>query len=120
MTADFPFKNETAFQIAVAILFRSELPLNVVWFAVPNGEWRDPATARKLKEMGVRPGVADFLLFRRDYRIALELKTPAGRLSDDQKGFRAKWIDNGGNYEVARSLDEVRAVIARYDLLGLP
>ena len=31
-------------------------------FHVPNGEYRHPATAARLKTMGVRPGVVDFLL----------------------------------------------------------
>jgi len=113
---DFPFRDEGAFQIAVAIMLRKELPERVIWFAVPNGEWRDPATARKLKDMGVRPGVADLMLFGEKTRLALELKTPKGVLSKDQKGFREVWTAIGGAYEVARSLAEVRAVLFHYGL----
>ena len=116
MTADFPFRDEAAFQIAVAIMFRKELPARVVWFAVPNGEYRDPATARKLKDAGVRPGVADLVLFDETTRLALELKTPTGVLSKHQKDFRTVWTAIGGAYEVARSLADVRAVLFHYGL----
>jgi hypothetical protein len=119
MIHDFPFKDEAAFQIATAILLRKELPPHVVWFAVPNGEWRDPATARKLKEMGVKPGVADFLIFGWGcgVKLALELKTPKGVLSKNQKDFRDAWTYVEGRYEVARSLDEVRAILWKHSLL---
>ena len=33
-----------------------------VFFHVPNGEKRDAVTAGLLRQMGVRPGVADFIL----------------------------------------------------------
>jgi hypothetical protein len=113
LLTDFPFKDEAAFQIATAILLRKELAADVVWFHVPNGEKRDIATAKKLKEMGVRPGVADFMLFRRDLKLALELKTPKGVLSENQKGFRDAWTALGGAYEIARDLSEVRSILFR-------
>lgn len=111
MTADFPFRDEAAFQVAVACLLRKEAKPGVIWFHVPNGEFRDLATARKLKDMGVRPGVADFLVFSAEVSLALELKTPRGVLSENQKGFRDAWRDQGRAYEIARNLDEVRAIL---------
>jgi len=113
----FPFRDEAAFQIAVAIMLRQELPAGVVWFHVPNGEMRDYATARKLKDMGVRPGVADFIFLDRGRSLAIELKTPRGRLSDNQEGFSNAWRAAGGAYEIARSLADVRAILVIYGLL---
>jgi len=53
---------------------------------MPMGERRDPATAMRLKRMGVTPGWADFLLVGpRCAVVWLELKRPGGgMLSDDQ------------------------------------
>lgn len=73
-------------------------------FAIPNGGFRDPITANKLKATGVKSGVLDIcLLLRRGEYAALwiELKRPksvtakgkkraAGEISDEQK----LWLDH--------------------------
>jgi hypothetical protein len=106
----FPFKDEGAFQVAAAIQLRRECPPDVVWFHVPNGEERHVAVAVKLKEMGVRPGVADVIMFGRGVALAIELKTPDGELSENQEGFRDAWVRAGGRHEIARNLGEFRAI----------
>jgi hypothetical protein len=108
--SQFPFKDEAAFQVAAVIQLRRELPSDVVWFHVPNGEERFVAVAVKLKEMGVRPGVADVIMFGRGVALAIELKTPDGKLSENQEGFRDAWTRAGGRYEIARNLGEFRAI----------
>ena len=85
-----------------------------VWFAVPNGEKRDKVTAAKLKKMGVRPGVADFILLCRGLPIAIELKTTVGRQSENQKGFQAAWEAAGGVYVVARTPEEIDGLVLRF------
>ena len=60
--------------------------------AIPNGEYRHPATAAKLKKQGVRAGVSDIFLpvARRGYHgVYIEIKAPNGRLSSAQK----EWIE---------------------------
>src|SRR5690242_13034214 len=57
---------------------------------IPNGELRDKATAGKLKAMGVRAGVSDFLLpipVRDVHGMWLELKATDGRLAPEQREF---------------------------------
>ena len=107
--------SEFAIQRATAILFRHVL-VETVWFHVPNGEPRSPAIARKLKEMGVRSGVADFLLFTTHRKIAFEEKTRNGVLSKNQKDFRTVWEAIGGIYLIGRSLEDAKNVIRDYQL----
>ena len=88
-----------------------------VWFHVPNGEKRDPVTAGILRQMGVRPGVADFIILSRGRAIAVEVKDEAdGRQSKDQKGFQKAWIENGGVYEIVRTAFEIEMLISRLQL----
>lgn len=55
-------------------------------FAIPNGEARSIAVAKRLKAEGVTPGVLD--LFIPAWRLWIEMKrTEGGRLSPEQKSF---------------------------------
>src|SRR4249919_1526596 len=59
-----------------------------LWWHTPNGEARTPATAGRLKRMGVKPGVSDFLLLSPDGMLhALELKRRGEKPSDEQRAF---------------------------------
>jgi hypothetical protein len=90
----------------------------LVWFAVPNGEARSKVTGARLKALGVRPGVADFALTLPGGRSAyLELKTPAGRPSPEQKVFRADAETAGALYAIARTPEEVQATLAAWGAL---
>lgn len=68
-------------------------------------------TALKLKGMGVRKGVADFILLRNFCPIALELKAKDGKQSEDQKGFEDAWTAQGGVYYLCKDIDDVRDII---------
>lgn len=108
-------REEDELQFAATRLFRERLK-KTIWFAVPNGEFRNIVTARKLRKMGVRPGVADYIMLHASggYQIAyaLELKREkGGRLSDDQKGFRDAWQAMGGHYEIAKTIGEIEMFI---------
>ena len=89
-----------------------------VFFHVPNGEKRDAVTAGLLRQMGVRPGVADFILLSEGRAIAAEVKdADRGRQSKDQKGFQAAWEAQGGVYVEIRSAAEVEAFIFGFGLV---
>lgn len=78
-------------------------------FAVPNGGFRDQATAKKLKAEGVRRGVPDILIMipRRGYfAAAIENKAPAGRLSPEQKQMLDSLNANGYMTKICYSVDE--------------
>lgn len=90
----------------------------LVWFAVPNGEARSKRTGAKLKAMGVRPGVADFAFTLPGGRSAyLELKTATGRPSPEQRVFRSDAEAAGALYALARSPEEVEAVLSAWGAL---
>ena len=76
-----------------------------LWMHYPSGEKRPKATAGRLKRMGVKAGVSDFLLIAPPYGKfhALELKRQGRRPTDAQNDFilavvmaggKADWCDN--------------------------
>lgn len=113
-----------------------------LFFAVPNGaalsggneQWQKNERGRKgsmLKMTGLTAGVADCLLcvpvFRPghgegtrhvppkfDHGLFVELKSPVGIVSDDQRVFAAAVGTQGYRHCVARSLDEAVKQITDY------
>ena len=86
-------------------------------FAVPNGGHRNIQTARSLKAEGVTSGVSDLLLLvpKRDYHgLCVEVKTPVGRQSDNQKNWQRIIEAQGYRYEIVRSLDEFAELVRWY------
>jgi hypothetical protein len=91
-------------------------------FHCPNGGSRHGAEAQKLKEMGTRQGVPDLLLPAAIARgpesawkgLALELKSPSGRLRDTQKWWIRRLREQGWAVAVAYGFDEARYIIERY------
>lgn len=97
----------------------TEVCANTLWFHVPNGKHRNKKVAAELKKMGVKPGVADLLLFRTGGRasVAVELKIPkTGRQSKDQIKFQAHWEQLGNIYVIVRTPAEIDALQFRYGL----
>ena len=86
-------------------------------FAVPNGGHRNIQTARNLKAEGVTSGVSDLLLLvpKREYHgLCIEVKTPVGRQSDNQKNWQRIIEAQGYRYEIVRSLDEFAELVRWY------
>ncbi len=67
----------------------------------------------KFKRMGVLPGVADFLMFLKQRRVALELKNANGKQSEDQEKFERMW-SNGGDYYICKTLEEFKSIVSAY------
>lgn len=86
-------------------------------FAVPNGGHRNIQTARSLKAEGVTSGVSDLLLLvpKREYHgLCVEVKTPVGRQSENQKNWQRIIEAQGYRYEIVRSLDEFAELVRWY------
>lgn len=86
-------------------------------FAVPNGGHRNIQTARSLKAEGVTSGVSDLLLLvpKRDYHgLCVEVKTPVGRQSENQKNWQRIIEAQGYRYEIVHSLDEFAELVRWY------
>lgn len=88
-----------------------------VFFSVPNGGHRDLRVAHNMKMEGTLAGVADLLLLvpRGGYNcLAIEMKTPKGRQSEQQKQFEYNLTTNGGKYVICRSYDEFKYIVDDY------
>jgi hypothetical protein len=89
--------------------------LKMLLFAVPNGGWRTESTAAKLKEEGVRAGVADLILAietPESTALCIEMKTAEGRQSATQKAWQ-QCIERHTRmrYVVCRSLEDFMSLV---------
>lgn len=75
-------------------------------FRVNNGAVYDPSRKR-FRSMSGTPGVADIIGVRNGQFLAVEAKTAKGTQSADQKIFQAAVEAAGGQYILARSLDDL-------------
>jgi len=62
---------------------------------------------RMQQGMGSHKGIADLYCLKDGRSVWLEIKTPTGKQSTYQKQFQADVEAYGGEYKVARSLDDV-------------
>lgn len=93
-------------------LVRSGLWDRLLIFHVPNERQGNAGAAMHFKRMGVRPGVADYLMFRGPSRAAaIELKTEDGKQSAAQVAFQRQWEHLGGFYFSVRSLEEFQGIV---------
>lgn len=96
--AEWVFAHEDAYPILLWLMH------------VPNGGMRSRGEAGKLKAMGVRKGVSDWILpfpspLGRYKGLAIELKSEDGTLSDKQEDFLHEASENGWLIAVARTSD---------------
>lgn len=102
---------EDLLQMQVVRALKIVAPDCLVYHAA-NGGSRHPGEARKLKDMGVLPGVADLCFILSEGRAAfIELKAGKGRQTPSQKAFQEAATGKGALYAVCRSLDEVLATL---------
>ena len=89
----------------------------ILLVSVPNGGRREIIEGGRLKREGARAGAPDLLLLvpRAPYHgLALELKTPVGRVSPEQKAFLGELIAQGYKVVVSRSTEEAIEAITNY------
>ena len=121
-------QEEHNIQVACVRWFNLQYPqYRGLLFAVPNGGARNLVTAAKLKAEGVTPGVADLLLLVpqwyttwRGYEgclyagLCIEMKTPKGRQSPEQKVWQYNVEGVGYKYSVCHSIEEFVDTINNY------
>ena len=106
-------ETEAQLQANVGAFLDAALPNDACWWPTPNGMRADPVQVHRLKKMaGLRPGVPDLFILFRGKTIAIELKTPKGKLSDAQMKFSGKLLAAGASYWIARSLADVALILA--------
>lgn len=93
----------------------------IIAFHCPNGGYRHPAVAKKMKAMGVLPGVPDWTFNLPGPRFAyLELKDHKGRQSEAQKQFQRDAEALGIPYLVARTPEEIDGVLSALGVINKP
>jgi len=99
---------EARTQAAVVEWIRLVAP-QLIAFHVPNGGYRTPAEAARMKWVGVLAGVPDIIVLGLDGRCWLiEVKGPGGALSADQRAIRDRCAALRIPFVVAKSIDDVR------------
>ena len=63
------------------------------------------------KRMGVRPGVADYLMFGAGIAVAIELKDEDGTQDPAQIKFQRQWEAAGNQYHVVRTVAEFQNAV---------
>lgn len=102
---------EDILQMQIARFLKVAAP-DLLWWHCPNGGRRHPVEARKLKDMGVRPGVPD-LCFVLPGGLSgfIELKAGKNALEPSQKAFGEAVVATGAAYAVCRSLEAVETTL---------
>lgn len=92
--------------------------MNIPFYHIPNGGYRNPIEAAKFKRMGVQPGIPDICipLARSGYHgLYIELKrVGAGSLTEHQKYWRDILIANGYAWFMARGANELINYVQNY------
>ena len=110
--------SERQIQIECVSWFRLRYPeASRVFFAVPNGSFRNPWTAKNLRDEGALSGVADLVLLvpKKGYAsLCIEMKKPGGRMSDTQKAFSEAAEGFKNKYVVCYSVEDFKTAVRAY------
>lgn len=100
--------SESEIQIQI-VEYLSLIP-NIVYFSVPN-ELAGKLTGAQLNrmkkhvKMGLKAGTADLIIGHKGRMFCMEVKTPKGRQSDNQKDFMKDVYKAGCEYALIRSFE---------------
>ena len=118
-----PKREDRSLHIPLVSILRWAIKPGVIWRHVPNGEYREPKIAAKLKAMGVLPGSADLEFFWNSARTPIEpclamlfMELKIGRrfpISQAQQQFRQRVVEIGARVAVHREHDARREIPAR-------
>jgi rhodanese-related sulfurtransferase len=107
---------ESNLQIACVNWFRLAHP-NKLIYAIPNGGQRSAITAMFLKREGVVSGSPDLHIPIPSNGFAslyIEMKTPKGKLSDNQIEMGIKLVEFGNKVVVCRSIEQFIDEVEKY------
>lgn len=119
-----PCDGEHAEQAALfrwAEFARARLPELALLHAIPNGGYRNKATAARLKAEGVKRGVPDLCLpVARSgaHGLYIELKTVRGKTTPEQLGWIRALRRQGYVAEVCHGWESARSMIEHYLTTG--
>lgn len=107
---------EARLQTAVKEYLGWCLPPSIFWTASLTGTHLTMQAAARAKAMGVRRGLPDLVfVFPDGVSRWIELKTPTGSLSPEQRVFRDLCRDSGRDiWALARTVEEVAETLTRW------
>ena len=111
------FKEEGYPQLA-PLLFH---PNNEPYFGAGKTKEQKERAGARAKAMGVTAGVADLILMYPGYAshgLCIEMKNKTGRQSDAQKEWQKAVEQMGYRYELCRSFEQFKIIVA--DHIGVP
>jgi hypothetical protein len=98
-----------------AVDFLDAVLVDCIFWHTPNGEKRDPETAKKLKRMRVLGGVFDLIVMDpAGNHYYLELKAEKGTLNAEQTWFRTELIRRGVHHAICRDLKDLELFIQHH------
>lgn len=106
-------RGEDNLQASIVRFLKIALPADSYFCAIPNGSVlagdakKRGMQMNRLKTTGLRVGAPDLFILARGVFLALEVKTPKGKLADSQKAASDEIIHAGGLWAVVRSVEEV-------------
>jgi len=89
---------------------------NICYFAVPNGGHRHMLVAKKLKAEGVKAGVPDLAIVHNGKYYGIEVKTPKGRLSENQKLMITLLENNGASVGIVRGISDTAELLNEWGI----
>lgn len=116
------YTSESSIQQACVRYFRAKYPhLAMLLFSIPNGAKMNKASAAIFVAEGLTKGVADLFLSipaqgldGRVHGLYIEMKTPDGNWSIDQKEFAKEVINQGYAYALCRSRSDFEKAVESY------
>jgi hypothetical protein len=88
----------------------------VVWWSVDHASYAGTAPGARVGR-GIVAGVPDLFVLHRGIAHMVEIKTPAGELSDPQQSVMSAVLASGGRIGVVRNADEMLGLL---DVWGIP
>ena len=110
--------DEQAAVMEWAVLMEKQFPELALLFHIANGGYRHPATASRMKKLGVKAGVPDLFLpvpRGQSHGLWVEMKrVRGGRVSEDQKAWIEALTKQGYRAEVAHGAEEACDFLYKY------
>ncbi|MEI6108392.1 MAG: VRR-NUC domain-containing protein [Opitutae bacterium] len=107
---------ELALHVAVSRFLRAALPRDATYTTFPLGGG-GLVRGQRLKAMGTRAGWPDLQVLYAGHAFLIELKSPDGRLSEDQVRTHRRIKDAGCPVVIARTVVDVDAALR---IWGIP
>jgi hypothetical protein len=87
----------------------------VVWWSVDHASYAGTAPGARIGR-GIVAGVPDLFVLHRGIAHMVEIKTPAGELSDPQQAVMAAVLASGGRVGVVRDTEEMLDLLDAWDI----